>query len=573
MNKVAIPQADEQQRLLANLILSMNLPKKPLPRFWYFPRGAKSVVVMTGDDHGNGNTVTRFNSYLATSAPGCSVEEWECVRASAYLFPGAITKQQASEFESEGFEVGVHVNSDCQDWQFDKSQQSEPERQRKTNKGAVHRIYSSQLSAFREAFPDQPPPATSRTHCISWGDYDTQPQVEFDLGIRLDANYYYWPSKWVQDRPGLFTGSGMPMRFAKADGTLLDIYQAATQMTDESGQAYPLHSDALIANALGPSGYYGAFTANMHNDTTESPQAGAIVASAQAHGVPVVTARQMLAWLDGRNGSWFNDVMWTNGKLSFSVSVAAGAHGIEVMVPAASSAGSVSRIERNGVAIAYTTEEIKGIEYVVVAGHTGHFVIHYVPDATPRKKPAVLITEQKNKPLDDVPATKLPGAETPSPHDAAPPSWSSSKWAPAGYVKNEGGLVHLEAARLASDTAFQPGATVEFEATFGRKPFEHVGFAGDPSIVEPWILLSTGAYGDGLYARIAGVQDFAIPGNLIGSSHRFRIDWKSDSVVFSVDGKPVMTRKCVMPEKLFLVASDYKMGGGKLSVRWLRVSR
>ena len=37
LNKVAIPQADEQQRLLANLILQMNAAKKPLPRFWYFP--------------------------------------------------------------------------------------------------------------------------------------------------------------------------------------------------------------------------------------------------------------------------------------------------------------------------------------------------------------------------------------------------------------------------------------------------------------------------------------------------------------------------------------------------------
>ncbi len=36
LDKVAIPQADEQQRLLANLILGMNLDRKPLPRFWYF---------------------------------------------------------------------------------------------------------------------------------------------------------------------------------------------------------------------------------------------------------------------------------------------------------------------------------------------------------------------------------------------------------------------------------------------------------------------------------------------------------------------------------------------------------
>ena len=53
LDKVAIPQADEQQRLLANLIQDMNRDRKPLPRFWYLPRGEKAVVVMTGDDHAN----------------------------------------------------------------------------------------------------------------------------------------------------------------------------------------------------------------------------------------------------------------------------------------------------------------------------------------------------------------------------------------------------------------------------------------------------------------------------------------------------------------------------------------
>ena len=55
LNKVAIPQADEQQRLLANLIGQMNLSRKPLPRFWYFPKGKKAVVVMTGDQHDCGD--------------------------------------------------------------------------------------------------------------------------------------------------------------------------------------------------------------------------------------------------------------------------------------------------------------------------------------------------------------------------------------------------------------------------------------------------------------------------------------------------------------------------------------
>ena len=44
LSKVAIPQADEQQRLLANLIQVMNRDRKPLPRFWYFPRSLKAVV-------------------------------------------------------------------------------------------------------------------------------------------------------------------------------------------------------------------------------------------------------------------------------------------------------------------------------------------------------------------------------------------------------------------------------------------------------------------------------------------------------------------------------------------------
>ena len=56
LNKVSIPQADEQQRLLVNLILQMEADKKPLPRFWYLPSGFKAAVVMTGDDHANGGT-------------------------------------------------------------------------------------------------------------------------------------------------------------------------------------------------------------------------------------------------------------------------------------------------------------------------------------------------------------------------------------------------------------------------------------------------------------------------------------------------------------------------------------
>ena len=50
-NKIAIPQADEQQRLLVNLMTLMERDRMPLPRFWYLPRGEKAVVLLSGDDH------------------------------------------------------------------------------------------------------------------------------------------------------------------------------------------------------------------------------------------------------------------------------------------------------------------------------------------------------------------------------------------------------------------------------------------------------------------------------------------------------------------------------------------
>ena len=62
----------------------------------------------------------------------------------------------------------------------------------------------------------------------------------------------------------------MPMRFATMTGAMLDIYQATTQMTDESGQSYPFTPNTLLDRALGSLGYYGAFTANLHTDSAST---------------------------------------------------------------------------------------------------------------------------------------------------------------------------------------------------------------------------------------------------------------------------------------------------------------
>jgi hypothetical protein len=362
LDKVAIPQADEQQRLLANAIIGGNLHRKPLPRFWYLPRGLNAAIVMTGDNHGDRGMQRRFDIYRAQSPLGCSVEDWECVRATGYLYVGnAFTPAQARFYDALGFEVALHVDTDCEN----------------TDADAMESRLGRELEAFRAAFPSIPSPTTSRTHCVAWSDWSTQAEIEATHGIRLDTNYYYWPAEWVRNRPGLFTGSGIPMRFARLDGSLIDCYQAPTQMPDESGLALRRTCDELLDRALGDQGYYGVFVTNLHFDQPDHPGSNAVVASAQAHGVPVVSARQLLSWLDGRNASSFRDVHWSGGALSFQVEVGAGARNLRAMLPARSARGRIDHLTRNGTPLLFDTRTIKGIEYALFPAAPGEHVATY----------------------------------------------------------------------------------------------------------------------------------------------------------------------------------------------------
>ncbi len=361
-DKIAIPQADEQQRLLANLIIQSNLHRRPLPRFWYLPKGVNAAIVMTGDDHDDVGLVPRFEAYRAASPADCSLADWECVRATGYAYLGTtLTPADAQRYTDLGFEVALHVNTDCVDW-------SPP---------SLAFLVGLQLEQFRTVLPRIPAPSTNRTHCVAWSDWSTQPEVEAAYGIRLDTNYYFYPSSWVQKRVGLFNGSGFPMRFAAADGSTIDCYQAATQLTDESDLALPEAADTLLDRANGPQGYYGVVTANMHFDKAPHPGSDAIVASAKAHGVPVVSARQMLEWLDGRDASSFEGVRFTDATLRFTIAVGVGARNLRAMVPMRSAVGVLARLTHDGSPVTYAARAVKGIDYAFFPAEPGGYAATY----------------------------------------------------------------------------------------------------------------------------------------------------------------------------------------------------
>jgi hypothetical protein len=357
-SRIAIPQADEQQRLLLNLITRMERDKLPLPHFWYLPRGKKAAVVMSGDDHSPGQSVggtaSHFERYKTLSPAGCVVADWTCVRSTSYVYPTAtVTNAQAASYVSQGFEVALHP-------QVGSCPATVP------TPAELAAAFDTQLQQWAARYTSVPSPISSRTHCVEWPDWVSEAKIELARGIRMDANYYHFPSAWIGAKPGFLNGGGFPMRFADLDGSLIDVYQENTTMTDESGQTIPTTVDALLDNAVGPNGYYGAFGANMHTDNP-APHAGAeaIVASAQARGVPVISYKQLLTWVDGRNSSTIRGLSWSAGALDFVTTVGPGANGLQTLLPTQGPSGTLSALSCGGSPKPYTVQTIKGVAYAM----------------------------------------------------------------------------------------------------------------------------------------------------------------------------------------------------------------
>ena len=181
LDKVAIPQADEQQRLLANLIGEHE------PR----PQAAAALLVLParreggrGDDRRRPRRAAAPPAASTSTRPlspaGCSVADWECVRGTSYIYPNT----PLTDAPGGGLQRG----------RASRSGSTSDDQLRELHPG-VARPGTTTISSptSRVEYPSVPAPSTNRTHCIAWSDWATQPKVELDHGIRFDTNYYYWP--------------------------------------------------------------------------------------------------------------------------------------------------------------------------------------------------------------------------------------------------------------------------------------------------------------------------------------------------------------------------------------------
>ena len=219
----------------------MNLDRKPLPRFWYFPQGLKAR--RRHHDRRRSRLQRRdaraLRHYIADSPAGLlggrlGVRPQHLVHLSRHADHG---RREARALQRPGL-------------------RGEPPRQhrlRRLDARVARRLLRrparrAARASSRACRRRRPTALTASRGATGRPSAEVEPRTASGSTPTTTTGR---PS-WVQDRPGLFTGSGMPMRFADLDGTMIDVYQAVTQMTDESGQTFPFTIDTLLDRALGP---------------------------------------------------------------------------------------------------------------------------------------------------------------------------------------------------------------------------------------------------------------------------------------------------------------------------------
>jgi hypothetical protein len=135
------------------------------------------------------------------------------------------------------------------------------------------------------------------------------------------------------------------------------------------------------------------------------------------------------------------------------------------------------------------------------------------------------------------------------------------------------GTVILDGAVLETPSTYSAPYTLNFTAKFDGGAFQHIGFATDLS-GPPWAIISTGAAGDGIYARTnptVGVAVDTLIGTtaLFGVLHDFSIEWSDTGFKYFIDG--VQHASHALPETtpMKILGSDSSRNGNVITITTL----
>ena len=387
LDRLQIPQADEQQRLWVNLLNEVSIA--PLPRLWYFPHDVASLLVATGDSHNNPapdvdavlRRVERYGGSMSIyyTPPPTDTARRAARRVRAWLnqqpvidnlMPPSdvVTPYHAEQWRARGHEFALH-----------------PYVEEGLEAGWA-RYWQQFTGLGYGAFE------TTRTHRVLWNGWTETARVQSSYAVRMNLDYYHVGPTF--QRPdgswafGYFTGSGLPMRFVDEEGRLIDNWQQNTHLVDEQLIEMPWGAnfvgatpeqaveiaDSVIQRAA--AGAYAALGAQFHFDPFAVPgpwTAGAesyldgVLASCQVHGLPIVASAHWLDFTRARASVRFSAFQFdaTSGVLTFTAHTDSPDAGLNLLLPVQNRIYHLAVLQANRKQIAYKTRKVGATLYAI----------------------------------------------------------------------------------------------------------------------------------------------------------------------------------------------------------------
>jgi hypothetical protein len=348
-DKVNIPYADVQMRMLGRAISDLLADTMPVPRLWYFPNANRTLMVITSDSHANPQSY--FDNVIA------SVEA-RGAHDSIYIYGGADPSVSSTQtWSARGHEVGMHPAA----FQYGVT---------------LMQAFLNAVNYFQVNGYGTPSP-TTRIHQIEWQGWVDAAKIEASFDIALDTSFYTWgPAVTYPDghqAHGFINGSGLPMRFIDEAGAIVPVYQQVTSIIDEqllvgSFSELMTQDQALAVSRQlidgSQAGGYSAITTQFHVDYYSEVQGWAegTMDYANSLGIPMWTAQRWLNYTTARAATTMNGFSWDpNGRqLTFVVNVPTGSESQSVALPGTYSGFSMSGVLIDGSAASPTAQAISG---------------------------------------------------------------------------------------------------------------------------------------------------------------------------------------------------------------------
>ena len=199
-----VPQADLQQRMMSAALDWLLQDVLPLPRLWYFPHAWPALALINGD--GDAMTLEEMCLYVGVveRAGGCY---GVYVMGDQYDY---VPPSLVDDLRCRGHYFGPHI------WH---GLRPSPE--------SFHDHVQREVGAFAAHYGFQP--LSTRHHCVVWPGWVEPARALAQAGVRVELNF-----RAAQHyREGYLTGSGLPVHYVDEDGTLVNVQQQATLLSDD----------------------------------------------------------------------------------------------------------------------------------------------------------------------------------------------------------------------------------------------------------------------------------------------------------------------------------------------------